>query len=213
MIRPSKDGKLLLFIPPEKTQEQELTFPLISANVCPKCNNLVQALFTTDKLIDPKPWEEIFTKVLDGQGQYKRLIPGRSDRHRSRYKSVPIGRGPSNLSAQLIRFEEHFERSSDPNNVAICGFLAINSVIPEYRVYDMLLTQGLNPAQYKIWDEHWDHIKEKLIHAYSGGDQYVFAPAIGEGPECVFMSRACYNWYINDALAKYIKPYVPPVIK
>src|SRR3974390_680435 len=103
MIRPSKDGSLLYFVPPEKSQEQELEFPLVYAHICPKCNNLVQALFMTSKRIDPKPWEEIMTKTLDKDGHFKRIIPGRNIRFRSRYTIQTLGRGP-HVSAELIRF-------------------------------------------------------------------------------------------------------------
>jgi hypothetical protein len=210
MIKPSKDGTKLWFLPPEKSNEQELEFPLVYAHVCPKCNNLVQALFMTDKKIDPKPWEEIFTKILDAQGHFKRIIPGRHDRFRSRYTVHTIGRG-SSVSAELIRFTEHFDRREDPNNQPVCGFVTISSVIPEYRVYDILLVQNMDPARYNIKDEHWEAIKEKLLHSYSGVDQYSFVPAIGNGPECVMMSRTAYNWYMNEAVGKYFKPYTPPV--
>src|SRR5208282_4715534 len=132
MIRPSKDGKKLWFLPPEKSTEQELEFDLVYAHTCPKCNNLVQALFMTDKRIEPKPWEEIMTKQLDAQGHFKRIIPGRHDRFRSRYDVQVIGRG-SHVSAELIRFTEHFERKEDPNNTPICNFVTISSTIPEYR--------------------------------------------------------------------------------
>lgn len=211
MIKPSKDGTKLWFIPVEKTNEQEMEFDLIYAHVCPKCNNLVQALFKTDKRIDPKPWEEIMTKVLDKDGHFKRIIPGRQDRFRSRYSIQTIGRGAS-VSAELIRFTEHFDRKEPPDGSAVCGFVAITSVIPEFRVYDMLLAQNMNPAQYKIEDKHWDSIKDKLTHSYAGTDQYVFTPAIGDGPEAVLMSRNAYNWYMNEAVGKYCKPYQPPVV-
>ena len=49
MIKPSKEGDKLWFIPPEKSQEQEIEFPLVYAHTCPKCGNLVQALFLTDR--------------------------------------------------------------------------------------------------------------------------------------------------------------------
>jgi hypothetical protein len=154
VIKPSKDSKLLWFIPPEKSKEQELEFPLVYAHTCPKCNNLVQALFMTNKRIEPKPWEEIFTKILDSNGKYKRIIPGRHERHRSRYTVTPIGRG-SSISAELIRFTEHFERKEDVNNQPVCNFVAISSVIPEYRVYDMLLAQLMDPSRYSIKDSDY----------------------------------------------------------
>lgn len=210
MIKPSKDGTKLWLIPPEKSQEQELEFDLIYAHTCPRCNNLVQALFMTDKRIDPKPWEEIMTKQLDAQGHYKRIIPGRHDRFRSRYSIQTIGRSGT-VSAELIRFSEHFERKEDPNAVPICGFVAISSVIPEYRVDDMLLALGMDPSRYKIEDKYWEGIKEKLLKAYAGGNQYEFVPAVGNGPECVFMTRLAYNWFMTDAVGKYAKPYEPPV--
>jgi hypothetical protein len=210
MIRPSKDGTKLWFLPPEKSMEQELEFDLVYTHTCPKCLNLVQALFMTDKKIDPKPWEEIMTKQLDAQGHFKRIIPGRQDRFRSRYNVHVIGRG-SSVSAELIRFTEHFDRKEPADGTAICNFMAVSSVIPEYRVYDMLLAQGLNPAQYKIEDKYWEDIKEKLLHSYAGTDQYAFVDAVGKGPECVLMSRTAYNWYMNEAVGKYAKPYAPPV--
>lgn len=210
MIKPSKDGKLLWFLPYEGSDVQEQEFPLVYAHVCPKCNNLVQALFMTDKRIEPKPWEEIYTKILDADSKFKIIRPGKHDRHRSRYTVTPIGRGTS-VSAQLIRFTEHFERKEDVNNQPVCNFVAISSVIPEYRIYDMLLAQNMNPANYVIKDEYWPAVKDKLIHAYSGVDQYCFVPAIGTGPECVIMSRTAYNWYMNEAVGKYFKPYQAPV--
>ena len=210
MIKPSKDGKMLWFIPPDKSHEQEMEFPLVYAHVCPKCNNLVQALFMTDRRIDPKPWEEIFTKVLDKDGHYKRIIPGRQDRFRSRYEVHTIGRG-NLVSAELIRFAEHFERREDPNNQPVCGFLAVSSTIPEYRINDMLLAQNMNPSNYILKDEYWPAIKDKLLKSYSGDQQYAFVPAVGKGPEVVIMSRNCYNWYMNEAIGSYFKPYQAPV--
>ena len=152
------------------------------------------------------------TKLLDVQGHFKRIIPGRQDRFRSRYNVQTIGRGAS-VSAELIRFTEHFDRKEPADGSAICSFVAISSVIPEYRIYDMLLAQGMDPAKYKIEDQHWEHVKDKLLKAYSGVDQYAFVPAVGNGPELVVMSRTCYNWYMNEAVGKYCKPYAPPVVQ
>src|SRR5208282_5508745 len=159
---------------------------------------------------DPKPWEEIMTKMLDAQGHFKRIIPGRQDRFRSRYSVQTVGRGTS-VSAELIRFTEHFDRKEPPDGSSVCGFLTISSVIPEYRIYDMLLAQGMDPAKYKIEDKHWDSVKDKLMKVYAGVDQYAFVPAVGNGPESVMMSRTAYNWYMNEAVGKYCKPYEPPV--
>lgn len=210
MIKPSKDGTKLWLLPPEKSGEQELEFPLVYAHTCPKCNNLVQALFMTDKRLDPKPWEEIYTKQLDKDNKFKRIIPGRSDRFRSRYTVQTLGRGAT-VSAELIRFAEHFERKEDVINAPICNFVAISSVIPEYRVYDLLLALYMNPSQYKVEDKDYEGIKERLLTKYSGPDQYCFVPAVGNGPECAFISRTAYGWFMNEAVAKFFKPYVPPV--
>lgn len=215
MIRPSKDGKKLYFVPPDKSHEQEWEAELVYAHICPKCNNLVQAVFMTDKRIDPKPWEEIFTKVLDGEGKYKRIIPGRQERFRSRYSVVPIGRG-SSVSAELIRFTEHFDRKEDVINTPICNFVAISSEIPEYRVYDMLLAAYMDPSRYNLKDENYETVKEQLLNKYQGSDQYSFADAIGpkgsaSGPECVFMSRTSYQWFLQEVCGKYMKAYQMPI--
>lgn len=210
MIKPSKDGTKLWFIPPEKSKEQELEFDLVFATTCPKCNNLVQAVFLTNKRIDPRPWEEIFTKVLDSTGKYKRIIPGRHERHKSRYSVETIGRG-STVSAQVIKFTEHFERREDVVNSPICNFVAISSVIPEFRVYDMLLAQLMNPAQYSVKDSDYPGIKTQLLNKYSGADQYAFVDAIGAGPECVFVSRTAYQWFLQEVINKFFKPYQSPV--
>jgi len=210
MIRPNKAGTHLIFSPPEKSQEEVLEFELVYAHICPKCNNLVQALFMTDERIEPKPWEEIMTKQLDAQGHFKRIIPGRHDRFRSRYTVHTIGRG-AHVSAELIRFAEHFELKEPADGGTVCNFVTISSSIPEYRVYDMLLAQRMDPSKYNIEDKHWDHIKDKLEKSYSGTDQYVFVPAEGKGPEAVMMSRNAYNWYMNEAVGKYAKPWTPPV--
>ena len=210
MIRPSKDGTKLWFIPPEKSGEQELEFPLVYAHVCPKCNNLVQALFLIEQRVEPKPWEEIFTKTLDAQGHYKRIIPGRHERFRSRYAVNTIGRGNS-VSAELIRFGEHFERKEDPNAQPICNFVAVSSVIPEYRVYDILLATGLDPSKYNVEDSDYEGIKKQLLGKYGCTDQYVFQEAIGNGPECVFISRTAYQWFLQEVVGKFFKPYQPPV--
>lgn len=211
MIKPSTDGKKLWFIPPEKSKEQELEYELVYAHVCPKCNNLVQALFMTDKRVDPKPWEEIYTKILDGQGHYKRIIPGRNERSRSRYAITTIGRGAA-ISAQLIRYTEHFDRKEDVVNTPVCNYVAISSTIPEYRAYDILLALLINPSQYSIKDMDWPTIKDQLEKKYSGPDQYVFSPAVGNGPECVYASRTAYQWFLQQAVSKYAKPYQPPVM-
>ena len=210
MIKPSKDGTKLWFIPPEKSSESEMEFHLVYAHVCPKCQNLVQALFLTDKRIDPKPWEEILTHQLDKDGKYKRIIPGRNDRWKSRYIIQTIGRG-SSVNAELIRFNEHFDRREDVINGNICNFMAISSTIPEYRVYDMLLALGKNPIQYAIKDEHYEGIKHSLLNKYAGKDQYSFVPAVGNGPELVLISRTAYGWFMDEACIKYYKPYQPPV--
>lgn len=210
MIKPNKEGDKLWFLPPEKSHEQELEFPLVYAHTCPKCMNMIQAVFMTDKRIDPKPWEEIMTKVLDKDGKYKRIIPGRSDRFRSRYIVETIGRA-GHVSAELIRFAEHFDRKEDPNATPICNYTAISSSIPEYRVYDILLAQLLNPAQYSLKDSDYDGIKEKLLKNYSGPDQYAFVPSVGLGPEVVLVSRSVYQWFTTEAVGKFFKPYQPPV--
>src|SRR5271168_5489588 len=131
MIRTNKAGTHLIFSPPEKSQEEVLEFELVYAHICPKCNNLVQALFMTDERIEPKPWEEIMTKQLDAQGHFKRIIPGRHDRFRSRYSVHTIGRG-STVSAELIRFAEHFDLKEPSDGIAVCNFVTISSTIPEY---------------------------------------------------------------------------------
>jgi len=210
MIKPSKDGKKLWFIPPEKVPVQELEFDLVYAHTCPKCNNLVQALFMTDKKINIKPWEEIFTKVLDSDGKYKRIIPGRSDKFRSRYTTQVIGRNGL-ISAQLIRFAEHFERREDVVNGNVCSFMSISTTIPEYRVYDMLLAHGMNPSQYKLKDTDYPDVKESLMKSYSGQDQYAFVDAVGDGPEMVCIHRNAYMWFMNEAAGRFCKPYIPPV--
>jgi hypothetical protein len=210
MIKPSKDGTKLWFLPSEKSTEQEMEFDLVYAHVCPKCNNLIQALFMTDKRIDPKPWEEIFTRSLDEKGQYKRIIPGRQDRFRSRYSVTTLGRGAT-VSAELIRFTEHFDRGASPNDLPICNYAAISTTIPEYRVYDMLLAALMDPASYTLKDGDYEHVKYKIQHGYAGSDQYVFVPAVGKGHEVVLVSRTPYRWFIQDAVAKFYKPYVAPV--
>lgn len=213
MIKPSKDETKLWFLPPEKSHEQEMEFPLVYAHTCPKCNNLVQAVFMTDKKIDPKPWEEIFTKTLDSLGKFKRIIPGRNDRFRSRYEVTTLGRG-NHVSAELIRFTEHFDNKEDVNTQSICNFIAVSSVIPEYRVYDMLLAQFMDPAQYVVKDQDYEAVKTYLRDKYhSGPDQYAFVPAAGKGPECVYVSRTAYQWFLAEAVGKYFKPYQPPVGK
>jgi hypothetical protein len=210
MIRPSKDGSKLYFVPPDKSKEQELEFDLVYAHICPKCNNLVQALFMTNKRIDPKPWEEIFTKQLDSEGKYKRIIPGRHERFRSRYSIATLGRG-SSVSAELIRFTEHFDRKEDVINTPICNFVAISSVIPEYRVYDILVNAMMDPLKFSVKDSDYEGIKHALLTQYTGPDQYAFEDAIGKGPECVFMSRTAYQWYLQQAMGKFMKAYQNPV--
>jgi hypothetical protein len=210
MIKPSKDGNFLWFIPPEGSTIGEAEYPLVYANTCPKCNNLIQAVFMTNKKVDPKPWEEIFTQVLDANGKYKRIIPGRSKRSRSRYSVTTLGRG-SIISAQLIRYTDHFDRKEDVNNTPICKFVALSSVIPEYRIYDMLLTHFLDPSKYDIKDSDYDSIKDRLLTNYSGTDQYAFVEAIGKGPECVLVSRTAYQWFMQEVTNKYAKPYQPSV--
>lgn len=215
MIKPSKDGTKLWLIPPDKSKEEEREFDLVYATTCPKCQNLVQALFITDKKIDPKPWEEIFTKILDSEGHYKRIIPGRHERHKSRYSVSLIGRG-AKISAQLIRFTEHFERKEDVVNAPVCNFVAISSAIPEYRIYDLLLAQYINPSNYKIEDKDYAGIKANIMNKYTGDQQYAFTEAVGpggaeSGPECVFISRTAYNWFINDIICKFQKAYQNPV--
>lgn len=210
MIRPSKDGQLLWFIPPDKSNVPEAEFPLVYAHTCPKCNNLVQAVFMTDKRINPKPWEEIFTRVLDTNGKFKRIIPGRSERSRSRYSVTTLGRG-SLTSAQLIRYTEHFDRREDVVNTPVCNFVAVSSVIPEYRVYDMMLTLFMDPSKFSIKDSDYPSIKEELLSKYSGAEQYAFVDAIGKGPECVFISRTAYQWFMQEVTNKFAKPYQSPV--
>lgn len=210
MIRPSKDGQLLWFIPPEKSNVPEAEFPLVYAHTCPKCNNLVQAVFMTDKRINPKPWEEIFTKVLDTNGKFKRIIPGRYERARSRYSITTLGRG-SLVSAQLIKYTEHFDRKEDVVNTPVCNFVAISSMIPEYRVYDMILAQFMDPSKYSIKDSDYTEIRDKLLSGYSGVDQYSIVNAVGTGPECIFISRTSYQWYLQEVINKFAKPYQPPV--
>jgi|SRR5665213_942652 len=212
MIKPSKDGTKLWFIPPDKSHEEEKEFDLVYAHTCPKCNNLVQAVFITDKRIDPKPWEELFTKILDGNGSYKRIIPGRSSRGRSRYSITTLGRGAT-ISAQMIRYTEHFDRKEDVLNAPVCNFVAISSVIPEYRVYDMLLCAYMDPSKFNVKDKDWPAIKDQMINKYTGYDQYAFADAVGNSPECVFVSRTAYQWFLQEVVMKYMKPYEPPVQK
>jgi hypothetical protein len=187
-----------------------MEFDLIYAHVCPKCQNLIQALFTTNKRIEPNPWEEIFTRMLDEKGNYKRIIPGRHDRFKSRYEITTLGRGAT-ISAELIRFKEHFDRGANPNDQPICNYMAISTVIPEYRVYDMLLATMLDPASYTIKDADYEHVKYKLEHSYSGHEQYAFVPAIGKGHEVVLVSRTPYRWFIQEAVSKFYKPYQQPV--
>lgn len=211
MIKPNKEGTKLWFLPPEKSTEQEMEFPLVYAQTCPKCNNLVQAVFMTDKKIDPKPWEEIYTKMLDANGKFKRIIPGRQERFRSRYEVKTMGRGTS-VSAQLVRFTEHFDLKEDPTGVApICGYVAISTSIPEYRVYDMLLACLMDPSQYSLKDSDYPEVKHRIQHGYTGPDHYAFADAVGNGPEAVFVSRQAYKWFIMEVVAKYIKPYTNPL--
>lgn len=207
MIRPSKDESKLWFIPPEKSGEQELEFDLVYAHVCPKCNNLVQALFLTDKFVDPKPWEEIMTKILDKSGHYKRIIPGRSDRFNSRYRSTPIGRGTA-VSAQLIQFTEHFNPKVDLDNQPICEYVAISSGIPEFRIHDILLALAppLNPANYIVKDKDYESIRHTLSTGQLTQDWYIFTPAKGNGPEIIFALRKAHQWGLNNALGKFFKP-------
>lgn len=210
MIKPSKDGKMLWLIPPEGSKEQELEFPLIYSHTCPKCGNLVQALFMTDKRIEPRPWEEIITKVLDAGNKYKRIIPGRHKNFRSRYSVTTLGRG-SSISAELIRFAEHFERRDNVVDSPICDYVAISSTIPEYKIYDMLLACFINPLRYKVVDKDYPDIKAKLSNKYGGYNQYAFQDAVGNGPECIFISRTAYVWFLQDVMAKYYVPYPNPV--
>lgn len=210
MLRFSPDGSELWFIPPEKTQEQELSFPLVYGHYCPKCNNLVQALFMTDKRIDPKPWEEIMTKQLDKDGHFKRIIPGRHERFRSRYSITTIGRG-NVISAELIRLADHFEMKEDVSMTPVCNFLAINSAIPEYRLNDLILAHGLNPSQWLVQDKDYEEIKYKLVSGYPGSDIYAFVPATGTGPELAIVSRSNQQWVLNMALGNHLKPYKSPI--
>ena len=211
MLRLSKDGTQLLFLPPEKTQEQELAFPLVYGYNCPKCNNLIEALFITDKKINPKPWEEILTKIQDKDGKFKRIIPGRNDRWHSRYEVKTIGRG-STISAELIRFTEHFEIKEDPQRTPLCGHVVVSSVIPEFRLHDLMIAHGISPAQYKVKDSDYDTIKSKMSIGYPQENLYTFLPAVGKGPEIILADRSMQQWILNMALQPYAKPYEPPII-
>lgn len=215
MIRPSKDGTKLYFVPPEKSGEQELEFDNIYSHICPKCNNLVSALFVTDKVVDPRPWEEILTHTLNKDGKYNRIIPGRNARYKSRYKVIPIGRKPS-ISAQMIQFSEHLTASSDPDSPEICEYLTILSEIPEFRVNDILLSLNppLDPKNYDIKDTDYNDIRSALGEGLLLGkgmslDWYLFSPAIGKGPEAVHMLRKAQQWGVNLTIGKYFKSMNP----
>lgn len=218
MIKPSKDGTQLWFLPPEKSKGiEELDVDLVYSHTCPKCNNLVQAVFLTNKKISPKPWEEILTNQLDTDGHFKRIIPGRSERGRSRYSITALGRRGT-ISAELIRFTEHFDIKEDVANMPVCNYVAISSAIPEYLISDLVLACYMNPLQYKLEDKDWPAIKDQLINKYTGSNQYAFAPAVGpkgdnSGPECVFISRTAYQWFLQECLMSKMKPYQPPVHK
>src|SRR5208282_623921 len=210
MIKPSKDGTKLWFIPPDKSAEHEMEFDLIYAHQCPKCNNLIQALFMTNKRIEPKPWEEIYTRMLDDKGHFKRIIPGRQDRFKSRYEVTTLGRGAT-VSAELIRFAEHFDRRYNPMDQPICNYTAVSTTIPEYRIYDILLLAMLDPASYNIKDTDYEAIKYKMEHGYAGHDQCIFVPAVGKGHEVVLVSKTPYRWFFQEPVSKYSKPYQLPV--
>jgi hypothetical protein len=113
----------------------------------------------------------------------------------------------------MIRFTEHFDRKEDVNNLPICNFVAISSVIPEYRVYDMLLACLMDPSKYTVQDKDWAWIKSQMENKYTGSNQYAFADAVGTGPECAFISRTAYQWFLQEVLGKFLKPYQPPVQK
>lgn len=208
MIKPSKDGKLLYFIPPEKSSEQELEFDLIQAYSCPKCNNLVQAIFHTDKLIDTKPWEEILTNQLEPDGiHFRRIIPGRSERFKSRYSNTILA--PRNkIQAQMIKFTEHFDSRIHEGVNPLCNYVALTSLIPEYKLYDLMLLHNMDAKAYTINDSHYDIIKEGIMKSYNAADNYIIVPAIGNGPEAFFVNRQAQQWILNMTVQKFIKEKV-----
>ena len=69
----------------------------------------------------------------------------------------------------------------------------------------------INPSHYTVKDENYPAIKERIINRYSGTDQYAFEEAVGKGPECVFVSRTAYQWFLQETMNKYQKAYQSPV--
>lgn len=211
MIRVSKDQKKLWFLPVEGTKECEKEFDLINAVTCPKCNNLIQALFITDTYIDPKPWEEIFTNQLDKDNKYKRLVPGKNHRYKSRYKVSIIGNGPL-VSAEQIKLDLHFDPTYAKTDTVVCNFVATYSHVPEYRIQDVMLSleNKLNPQQYKFGDKDYATIKKEISNTFYGVEQYFFIPSVGDGPEVLIVERDAQQWVLNIALQKY---YDNPIVQ
>ena len=188
-----------------KIQLPELSFPLIFGHICPKCENIIQAAFLTTKLVDPKGYEELNTTIRDTHGQRKVLRTGGNYRFKSKYETIPVQRG-NNVSAQLIRLEEHF-RIPDDAETCICYYMAFFSFRPDMALQQVMLHSNLNPSKYNLTDEALNDIENACIgQSYAREEFYRVHDVMGSKSDLWLRKHGAYDWVINRAVSTHLKP-------
>jgi len=197
------DGELVEVY--NKIQLPELSFKLIFGHICPKCGNVLQAAFFTDRAVDTRGYEEIKTTIRDEKTKELRVFrTGANNRFKSKYDSTLIQRGGV-VSAQFIRLTEHFERTQD-DGTTICHFQAYFSFRPDMAIQYVILNNQLNPAIYDLSAKNLEKLaKHASSQPYMKDDYMQLHDEAGGASTIWLVKRGAYNWVLSTALQNYIK--------
>ena len=186
-----------------KIQLPELEFPLIYGHVCPRCENVIQAAFITDKPVDPRGYEEFFTTLRDKQGNIKVVRTGVHPRFKSKYETTLVQRG-NKISAQMIRLGEHFDKNPEIEGL-LCHYTSYFSFRPDMALQQVLLNNGMNPSAYSFTAEDVEEIAVSLASSQYVKDEYLRVKDVaGSAPDAWIVKRGAYSWMLSPTLRPYL---------
>lgn len=209
-LRKKGEGSIISFEPYEGgLMDKPACRELLFGYTCPECNNVVEALFLTDFEVPPKLYEEIRLDSTDKDGNPKYLQPGKKGTkgHRlSHYSSTMIRRGEM-VSAQHIKFLDHYLRILPEGVWTPCGYVSFRSYRADIMIQDAMLFKLIDPSNFEFNEKNVPSILAKIITPVYGGKMHykIVKEFTGSDMDMLIVHRSAAPWQITHACGEYRK--------
>lgn len=196
----------------------EREYPLLYGHVCPRCQNIVQAVFVAKEKFPLVKYEE--TRVVDGVGKLIGVRPAPGTQHPKSCYQIKLYPG---LGTQItLRYHvsdpatiegAHYRNSIglplEVGEVHVCSFTGLFSHREDLVLRDLYAASN---AHMLFPDYYPDGFKltDALQHSPDPSGRWAVVDAIGNGPKLLLLESYASIWWLCQDLVTAIKSHRLP---